>query len=108
ANKPAGVLPFKGGRTTNGAMAAVAAAPAPAAAPSNLDGLFKDLPPASGPAAFIPPPAAHPAHAGADLSKLTGVAGFMSRNPGLKFVAAGAVVVVLLALVVIVLVISPS
>jgi predicted Zn finger-like uncharacterized protein len=119
-NNPAAVLPFnKGGRTTNGKAAAVAsarpaaAAPAPAPTPAsnNLDGLFADIPPASaGPNAFVPAPASlhAPARADSGLSKLTGVAGFMSRNPGLKFVAAGAVVVVLLALVVIVIVMSPN
>jgi predicted Zn finger-like uncharacterized protein len=102
------VLPFKGGRT-NGATAAPAAT-APAPASGNLDGLFADLPPASGAGAFVQAPASLHAHGHAEsgLSKLTGVAGFMSRNPGLKFVGAGAVVVVLLALVVIVRVMSPG
>jgi predicted Zn finger-like uncharacterized protein len=94
------VLPFKG-RATNGA---------PAAAPANLDGLFADLPPAGPAGAFAPAPAGlHATHrADSGLSRLTGFAGFMSRNPGLKFVAAGAVVVVLIALVVIVLVRMPG
>jgi len=93
------VLPFRG-RQTNGA-------PAPAA---NLDGLFSDLPAGAGAGAFAPAPASlhAPARTDSGLSKLTGFAGFMSRNPGLKFVAAGAVVVVLLALAVIVLVRMPD
>jgi predicted Zn finger-like uncharacterized protein len=96
------VLPFRG-RNTNGV-------PAPAPAAASLDGLFSDLPPAGGAAAFVPAPASlrAPGRSDSGLSKLTGFAGFMSRNPGLKFVAAGAVVVVLLALAVIVLVRMPD
>jgi hypothetical protein len=97
------VLPFRG-RSTNGIPVS-----APAA---NLDNLFADAP-AGGPPAgsFMPAPA--PLHvpggrADSQLSKLTGLAGFMSRNPGLKFVAAGAVVVVLLGLAVIVVLRMPG
>jgi hypothetical protein len=78
-----------------------------------MDGLFAGLPaaaPAPNASAFVPGPASlhAPNRSDSSLSKLTGVAGFMSRNPGLKFVAAGAVMVVLLALAVIVLVRMPG
>jgi predicted Zn finger-like uncharacterized protein len=111
AAAPAAVLPFKS-KPRNGAAPSTASAAdaVPVGAGANLDGLFTDLPPEAGgaPMAYhAPAPAAAP-HADADLSKLSGFAGFMSRNPGLKFVAAGTVVIVLLALAIIVLVRMPA
>jgi predicted Zn finger-like uncharacterized protein len=103
ASAPGSVLPFRG-RSTNGV-------PVSAPAAANLDGLFSDLPAAApGAGGFAPGPAGlhAPVRSDSSLSQLTGFAGFMSRNPGLKFVAAGAVVVVLLALAVIVLARMPG
>jgi predicted Zn finger-like uncharacterized protein len=103
------LLPFsKAGKSGGNGLPA----PAPAGASAKLGGLFSDLPaaPASpgGPFLQAPPSFHAPTHAESGLSRLQGLPGFMSRNPGLKFVAAGAVVVVLIALVVIVLVIVPG
>src|SRR5207249_1004948 len=55
---------------------------------------------------FFPATAANarPAVAESGLSRLMGLPGFWSRNPGIKFVAAAAVVVLLLGLAVFVLV----
>jgi predicted Zn finger-like uncharacterized protein len=103
--KPAAgaVLPFKGkggGRVSNGSGAR-AVAPA-----GNLDGLFGDLPPAAGQpvGAFVAAPGLAGMRAESGLSRLTGVPGFLSRNPSLKFIAAAAVVLVLIGLVIVVLV----